>query len=161
MNYFDPKNWHEAANLFPLLPPEDLHELAQDISENGLLNPVVVFESKVLDGRNRLLACKEAGVKPVFTEWKEDGVSPVAWVVSLNLKRRHLTPAQRAAVSVEAMPLLEAEAKERSLANLRRGTEKPRLDKTDHSEKHQRVRAQVAKQFDCSAPNESIFVIDT
>lgn len=34
-------------------------------------------------------------------------------VISLNLKRRHLTNSQKAAVAVDMLPLLEAEAKER------------------------------------------------
>jgi hypothetical protein len=48
-----PGNWHEAAKLFPLLPEEELNERAEDIRENGLLNPITLFEGQVLDGRNR------------------------------------------------------------------------------------------------------------
>jgi ParB-like chromosome segregation protein Spo0J len=65
MNYLDPSNWHEAANLLPLLSVDDLRELAEDIRANGLLTPIVLSDMKVLDGRNRLLACKEVGVPPV------------------------------------------------------------------------------------------------
>ena len=34
-------------------------------------------------------------------------------VVSLNLKRRHLTSSQKAVIALEALPMLEAEARER------------------------------------------------
>jgi ParB-like chromosome segregation protein Spo0J len=106
------ENWHDAAQLFPLLPEEELNELAADIKANGLLNPVVLLEGKVLDGRNRILACRMAGVSPTFTDWKGSG-SPTSWVISQNLHRRHLTASQKAVIALEAEPLFAAEAKER------------------------------------------------
>jgi hypothetical protein len=41
---------------------------------------------------------------------------PVALVVSRNLKRRHLTPTQRAAIAADALPLFEEEASKRRAA---------------------------------------------
>ena len=43
--------------------------------------------------------------------------SLIAFVVSLNLHRRHLTSSQAAAASVEVLPMLEEEAKDRQRAN--------------------------------------------
>ena len=108
-----PGNWHEAAKLFPLLPEEELNELAEDIKANGLLNPIVLFEGKVLDGRNRALACKKAGTAFSTNEWKSTAISPAAWVISQNLHRRHLTASQKAVVAYEVEPLFAEEAKER------------------------------------------------
>lgn len=104
---------HEAAKLFPILGEADLQELANDIAAHGLLQPVTLHEGKVLDGRNRLKACELASVEPRFEQWQSNGVSPTEWVISVNLKRRHLTTGQRAAIAVEALPLLETEARER------------------------------------------------
>jgi ParB-like chromosome segregation protein Spo0J len=59
-HYCDEKNWHEAAKLFPLLTAQDSADLADDIAKHGLHNPIILFGGKVLDGRNRLLACKVA-----------------------------------------------------------------------------------------------------
>jgi ParB-like chromosome segregation protein Spo0J len=111
INYCNKRNWHPAANLFPLLEPDELKELAADIAEHGLLNPVVLLDGKVLDGRNRVLACKLARVKPEFVAWEQNGIPAVAWVIAQNLHRRHLAAGQRAAVAVEAKPLLAAEIK--------------------------------------------------
>lgn len=41
------------------------------------------------------------------------GLTPTEWVVSKNLRRRNLTVAQRAALALALLPLLEAEAGER------------------------------------------------
>src|SRR3990172_9106480 len=57
---------HPAAALFPVLGEDELQKLADDIRANGLLEPIVLYEGKVLDGRNRLDACKRAGVEPKF-----------------------------------------------------------------------------------------------
>jgi ParB-like chromosome segregation protein Spo0J len=55
---------HEIATLFPLMSEERLAELAEEIAQNGQLEPVVLYEDKALDGRNRVAACKRKGIEP-------------------------------------------------------------------------------------------------
>ncbi len=55
--------------------------MVADIREHGLYDPIVMFEDRVLDGRNRLRACEVAGVEPVFTVYTGD--DPVAFVVKI------------------------------------------------------------------------------
>jgi ParB-like nuclease family protein len=86
--------FHPLALLFPLLD-----ELVADICAHGLREPIVVFEGKILDGRNRFLACQRAGVEPSFKEYV--GNDPLAYVISLNLKRRHLDTSQRAMIAAK------------------------------------------------------------
>jgi hypothetical protein len=104
---------HPAADLFPLMDvaSPEFGDLAADVREHGLQEPIRLFEGKILDGRNRYRACCHAGVEPRFEEWTGD--SPTAYVLSLNLHRRHLTDGQRAMIAVDALPLFEAEARER------------------------------------------------
>jgi len=105
--------FHEAANIFPL-DEEHLGELAEDIKREGLLCPVEVFDGKIIDGRRRWLACKKAGAKPEVV--KVSPVDPVAYVISLNLKRRQLTKSQAGACAARAEKLkarYAEEAKER------------------------------------------------
>ena len=105
--------WHPAASLFPLLSGDEFKDLAADILDRGLLNPIVMHGGEVLDGRNRLIACIAAGVEPRFVEWVDPGCGPSAWVISQNLHRRHLSASQRAVIALDALPLFEAEARKR------------------------------------------------
>jgi hypothetical protein len=86
--------FHDLADIFPMLAGDEATALAQDILEHGLREPITLFEGKILDGRNRYIACCDVGVEPRFTPYTGD--SPVAYVVSRNLRRRHLDESQRA-----------------------------------------------------------------
>ena len=90
---------HPAADIFPLMSPDELSRLAADIKANGLHEPIITIDDAILDGRNRLAACDVAGVKPRFTAYT--GKDPLGYVVSKNLHRRHLTREQRDAVIVK------------------------------------------------------------
>ncbi len=86
--------FHELAGLFPMMDGVDPNALAVDILENGLREPIVLFEEKILDGRNRYNACIATGVAPTFRPYLGD--DPTGFVVSLNYHRRHLNAGQRA-----------------------------------------------------------------
>lgn len=92
--------FHEVANIFPMMSAEEFNALKSDIQENGLLEPIWIFENKIIDGRNRYQACIETDTKPEFREWSGNG-SLVAFVVSLNLHRRHLSESQRGMVAAK------------------------------------------------------------
>jgi len=95
------KDIHPVAALFPLLPDDELEELADDIRRNGLLHPIVLDADGVLiDGRNRLAACERARVEPTFTTLR--GVDPVAYILAANVTRRHLSKGQRAMAMAKA-----------------------------------------------------------
>lgn len=110
---------HPAAALFPMLSEAELTELAEDIHKNGLLDPIVLHDGMILDGRNRYAGCELANVEPRFVEWDGSGDSPTLYVLSKNLHRRHLTTGQKAAIAVESLPLLREEAQKRMRAGKR------------------------------------------
>jgi hypothetical protein len=104
---------HPVAELFPMLSASELNELTDSIEREGLLNPCVRQGDMLLDGRNRLAACKLAGVEPSFTEYRGD--SPVAFIIGVNLMRRHLDKGQKIALGLEIEPHFAEEAKRRQL----------------------------------------------
>ena len=106
------RQYHSVANLFPLMQGDEFEALKADIQTNGLLEPIWLDpDGRIIDGRNRHRACIETGATMRFRTY--NGKSPVAFVVSLNLNRRHLTPSQRAALATDVLPMLEVEARER------------------------------------------------
>src|SRR5260370_21579580 len=95
-SYADSSNWHEAASPVPVMSEQEIDDLADDIREHGLAHPIVLFQSKVLDGRNRIRACVKADVEPKFVEATMDDPARLVW--QENMQRFHMTPDQRAMV---------------------------------------------------------------
>lgn len=100
--------FHKLADIFPMMNDAEYVQLVKSMKENGYdaSSPIITYEGKILDGRNRWKASKDAGVTPVFVEYEGD--DPLAFVVRHNLTRRHLNETQRAGVAAK-------------LANMRQG----------------------------------------
>ena len=91
---------HPLSQLLPMMSGEGLRELAEDIRENGQRAPITLLEGKILDGRNRYKACEIAKVVPRFRDFNGGG-DPLAFVISANLRRRHLSESQRAMIAAK------------------------------------------------------------
>jgi hypothetical protein len=102
------RRFHPIAERFPLMGNKQFEMLVENIKENGLQNPIVLYEDQILDGRNRDLACIKANVEPKFVEF--EGKDPVAFAYAVNVHRRHLTNAQKAGLAEQLL----AESPDRS-----------------------------------------------
>jgi hypothetical protein len=116
---------HPISKIIPPMTDTEKKELAEDIKKNGLLEPVVLLDDMVLDGVSRQEACLRAGIASRYIRFDQllpatQAAGPVAFVISRNAKRRHLTASQKAAIAVDALPFFEAEAA------ARRSHEKPK-----------------------------------
>lgn len=91
--------YHEYANLFPMMTHSEMEQLCNDMRQNGYdkTAPIVVHQGKILDGRNRQLAADTVGVMPVYITF--DGDDPLGYVIRHNLHRRHMNESQRAMVA--------------------------------------------------------------
>lgn len=104
------KEFHEVSKIFPMMEGSEFDGLKNDIKENGLIEPIWLYQEKIIDGRNRYRACIENGVEPKFRNWEGKG-SLISFVISLNLKRRHLNESQRAMVAAAIANLGEGRPK--------------------------------------------------
>lgn len=125
MSERQPTSWrdglpvHAAAESFPLLPPDELRVLGEDILKHGLTSPIVLWrpdpkgQALLLDGRGRLDAIEMVvgapvvvGPPSIMVEGKnflalnkvvvlDKSVDPWSYIVSANVHRRHLSVAQR------------------------------------------------------------------
>lgn len=107
--------YHELANIFPMMSEDEYQKLKADIQSNGFDEslPVILHENKILDGRNRYKACKELGIKPTYITFS--GNDPLSYVVRTNLHRRHLQPGQLAFVALDIEKHFAEKAKENKI----------------------------------------------
>lgn len=88
----------EQFQLFDLLPEDEFAALKADIAKRGVLVPIE-FDSdgNILDGHHRHRACAELGIKdyPTVTRLFASDDEKEEHVVTLNVRRRHLTSEQK------------------------------------------------------------------
>jgi ParB-like chromosome segregation protein Spo0J len=100
-----PRPFHPLANIFPMLSEAELDELGEDIKANGQAETVKLHKGMILDGRNRYTACTRKGLGVQYEIFAGSDREALAWVISKNLKRRHLDESQRAMVAARIATL--------------------------------------------------------
>ncbi len=100
----DWKKWklHPVAKLFPKMAEDEYQALKSDIEENGLKEPILLFEGMILDGRHRHRACLELEIEPQRADFEGSETEAFQRVTSSNLMRRHLSKSQKAMFLVDA-----------------------------------------------------------
>jgi ParB-like chromosome segregation protein Spo0J len=115
--------FHPLAIIFPLIEAAEFEAFVDDVREHGLAEKIVMHEDKILDGRNRYRALAQLGltneeVLRSHTEALDQGVDPLAFVISKNLKRRHLDEGQRAMVAARLATLRDGQRQVGQLAHV-------------------------------------------
>jgi ParB-like chromosome segregation protein Spo0J len=92
---------HSLADLIPPMSDQEFTELKRSIDAQGLIEPITIYDDQVLDGRHRYRACRELGIEPKTTIFRDGGDEDAAlkFVIAKNIARRHLTESQRAMVA--------------------------------------------------------------
>jgi hypothetical protein len=139
-----------------MLSDNEQRELTDDIKLNGLREPIWLFQGKILDGRNRYKSCWELGIVPATRKYKGD--DPVAFVISMNLKRRHLDVSQRSMLASRLANMRQGERTDKEpSAKLRKVSQSKAAEQLKVSE---RTVQQANKVFKDAIP-EVIAAVDT
>ena len=135
--------FHPIANTFPLIEGLEFQELVEDVRQHGLREPIIIHDGMILDGRNRYRAAMAAQAECRFKAF--EGGDPVAFVVSLNLRRRHLDTSQRALAGARIKHLFEQAAREREHAGVAIARQNPTAEMREGAApKHERTAAAAA-----------------
>ena len=90
-----------CADAFPTMQAEDFESLKASISRNGLLDPLLTWNGRVMDGRHRLKACKALGITPRVVELVGSYEAAKSAAYANNINRRHLSTGQRALLAAQ------------------------------------------------------------
>ncbi len=97
---------HPAANVFPIMGDDELRLLADDIRANGLREPIFRdADDLIVDGRNRWIACRLADKHCGAIKFGPEHGDPIAFIVSHNIHRRHMSSSQLAVCAAELATL--------------------------------------------------------
>jgi ParB-like chromosome segregation protein Spo0J len=142
---------HRLAKYFPILEGEEFDLLVEDIKKNGQKESIKIIGDEILDGVNRYRACKKLDIEPIYADCSDK--DPLAYVISENIRRRHMTESQRAMLATEMLPEFEKEAKERELEGKRKGglTTRP-TDRAVRRQNWHAARDDAAHMFGVSGP---------
>ena len=99
------------------MPLPDFDRLRHDIAKNGVRQPIIIWQNKVLDGWHRYQAAMWEGVECPEEELAE-GDDPVQLVISLNGHRRHFTKAQNSAAIIATLEVAGATITMQQLATI-------------------------------------------
>ncbi len=88
--------YHEICKWLPY-KVETIGDIASDMLKNGYRpdRPIVLYDSKILDGRHRYEAAIKADVEPDFVEFEGTFEAAVNYVTSENVARRHLSNTEK------------------------------------------------------------------
>lgn len=98
---------HRFADLIPIADDQDQMHLRESIKQIGLLDPIVLFEGAILDGRHRYKACAVVGIEPRFTDFPGTEEEALQFVLAKNVARRMLTTAQKLTLLLKLRPEIE------------------------------------------------------
>ena len=99
--------YHTVANAMPLMTDIEFDNLKNDISGNGLREPIVLYQNKIIDGRNRYRACLETNTTPLFKEYNGNEADLLDYVISLDISRRHLSKSEVGCLAVDNIEYYE------------------------------------------------------
>ena len=125
----------DFKELIPPLSPEEFEQLEKNILEEGIRDPLVVWNGVLIDGHNRYEIAKKHGLDYETVErdfCSEDEAR--AWIIQNQLGRRNLSKYDRSVMALKLKPSIAERAKEqqtRKSVSQKSAEQKP-IDTREH-----------------------------
>ena len=102
----------EFQSLIDPLSPDEFNGLEKNILDNGLNDPIVIWNDTIVDGHNRYNICTKHNIeirtRPVSFQSRE---SAIRWIIRNQLDRRNLLAPARIRLAMRFAHSIEEEAK--------------------------------------------------
>lgn len=110
----------EFQGLIPPLTSDELAQLEANLIADGCRDPLVVWDSIIVDGHNRYRICTAHNIPFKTVDKQFDSRDDaILWIIDNQRGRRNLSDGARVMLELRAEPILKARAKERQLSQLR------------------------------------------
>ena len=129
---------HPLSAVFPAMAAAEFAQLRADIAKHGLRHAITLYNGRVLDGWHRCRCCSETGVEITTVNFEGDEREALAFVMSANLARRHLTTSDRAMIAAKLATLKQGERQTAQMVSLRIGEAAEHLKFSPNSVKRAR-----------------------
>jgi hypothetical protein len=122
----------EFRDLIPPLSKEEYAGLESSLKEFGCHTAIITWDGIIIDGHNRFEICTKYGIEFDELEWPfTDRREARIWILDNQLSRRNISETVRMDLALLLKSETQAQAQERSGANLKRGGNSPDGPKSD------------------------------
>ena len=107
---------HRTASISPKMSETEFGRIKRDIAQNGMQEAIVLCDNKIIDGRSRHQAAVELikegvlSLDSVSIRNMPSDISPLDFILSMNMHRKHYNESQRALCAARMLPIFERAA---------------------------------------------------
>lgn len=104
--------YHQALDVLPTGNVNEFAQLKKSIESVGQLVPILVWDGVLIDGRRRLLACRQLGIDPLVQPYPNDANTDLwkrfeqSYFAVLELNKGRLSEVQHAFAAAEVLTML-------------------------------------------------------
>ena len=102
----------EFKALIPSMKDEEYSQLEENILQDGIREPISIWQDFIIDGHNRFEIAKKHELEYATVEYTFDDESDVKiWIIKNQFGRRNLSSYERSVLALELKPLIAEKAK--------------------------------------------------
>ena len=124
----------EFETLIPPLSPDEFQQLEENVLNEGIREPLIVWHGVLIDGHNRYRIAQKHGLPFKTSEMDfESENDAIIWIIKNQFGRRNLSKYDRSVLALRLKPVIAEKAKEKQITHTGQGYQKS--DKAVHTAK--------------------------